>query len=574
MVPDRWRADFRRRFEQMRKPRKWPFHKYRTEYEAMHWLEDATRPWQDLRLSLNASDGDICALADRCAAECMSLAVIGGDVAALRARQSNYCERWGVAAPSPVDGRRGVEDRPAIARMTDAQWWRRGLRRVHARALEGEAIRLGYVHRRAAIYCSDETLQRRTQQRARNAAMLENTVAQNEYGDEFTLAELAARSVANPAIRRGELMTRIAGFEAVAKGLGHVADFVTATCPSRMHSRLAASGDENPRYDGTTPRQAQAYLSTVWARVRAAAARQGVAIYGFRIAEPHHDGCPHWHMIFFMESAQVEPFRELMHRYFLADSPDEPGARANRVKFVPIDPARGSAAGYVAKYVAKNIDGFSVGTDLFGTPALEASARVEAWAGTWGIRQFQQVGGPPVGVWRELRRVKGAVPPVARDAHSAADVGNWGAYTNAMGGPLMARKDRPLGLAYAAPEAVLASGEIVAPVNRYGEEMRERVCGVLIRSSGFVVAGLRYVWRILSRIKGQFPPPWTRVNNCTGVENGTGENRGWGGGKYPAREDAAGGETGAGYVERVPAAYPGDGGALCGAVAAGAGGIG
>ena len=46
-----------------------------------------------------------------------------------------------------------------------------------------------------------------------------------------------------------------------------------------------------------------------------------------------------------------------MRRHALRDGPDERGAQARRFTVERIDPAKGSAVGYVAKYVSKSIDG-------------------------------------------------------------------------------------------------------------------------------------------------------------------------------------------------------------------------
>lgn len=518
--------------------------------QANSWLLDTTAIFERVRMPLGVSDGDIRDRAERCAAEAMSLAevvpgVLVASLADLRARLGRFVESYGGRPPGPAVG-----DAPAVRRMTCPHWWRRTLRIAQARQLEFGAVALGYVHRDAEKYASDATVARRQEQRRRNAAMLEQTDALNlDTGDEYTLAELAALSVANPAIRRGELMTRIAGFESVARGLSHVAEFVTLTCPSRFHRmRKTEAGKivRNSRYDGSTPRDAQKYLVTVWARIRAKLARMGLRVYGFRIAEPHHDATPHWHLLLFMPAAlrdgvrALPRFRAIIRRYALRDSGDEPGAKKYRVKFESINWNRGTAAGYVLKYVAKNIDGngYAVQGDLEGgMAAIYPAQRVEAWASTWGIRQFQQVGGPPVGVWRELRRMREPTDgqAVLEDARSAADVGNWGRYVEVMGGPVVERRALPLRAAYTAPGERIntRTGEVVTGrLNAYGEPAAPIVYGVRYQAQEQRVLGLaswvetvqkvaasaRYRWEVKRGSGGAAQPrrPRTRVNNCTG----------------------------------------------------------
>ncbi|PTR06618.1 bacteriophage replication gene A protein [Nitrosospira sp. Nsp5] len=86
---------------------------------------------------------------------------------------------------------------------------------------------MGLVHSRKGKYVSDETLQREQKQNRRNRIILEQCIATNELGQEYTLQQLADLSVSNPRIRRAELMTRIAGLDAVAQSLGHTGVFYT-----------------------------------------------------------------------------------------------------------------------------------------------------------------------------------------------------------------------------------------------------------------------------------------------------------------------------------------------------------
>lgn len=431
-----------------------------------------------LTIKLSASDDDLVAYAKKAAEHCVHMRRLArNDEIAFYALELFNRKRYGISPPLmqkhharkghsiPVTVSVTVTENQSLSvpvtlpvtgilnRWCDEHWWRRTLRNIHIRNVEKHAIRSGFVQRNVSLYVSEETHQRYIQQQKRNKRVLEQCFAVNEItGEEFNLLELAKHSIANPSNRRAELMVRIRGFEELSKELKHIAMFYTITCPSRMHAytiKTLADGKtisiRNPKYDNTTPEQAQRYLSNMWKSIRSKIDRNGLMGYGLRVVEAHHDGTPHWHLLVFMPAAHESAYTQTLRSYALRENPNEPGADKHRFKAEKIDPKKGSATGYIAKYISKGLDGFGMDLDLYGEDAVKSAGKVRAWASTWGIRQYQQVGGPSVTIYRELRRIKGdELNGMIAEIFKAADSGDWQNFVKLMGGPNMRRKDCPV----------------------------------------------------------------------------------------------------------------------------------
>jgi hypothetical protein len=380
----------------------------------------------------------------------------------------------------------------AIARIFNPLWWRRKVRKLCVVKTERLVRECGGVNMQAGVYCSEFSVKRRLKQKKRNQELLENMVAENDQGQAFIVADVAALGVSNPHIRANEIMARAGGFDRLALASdSYDCHFLTITCPSKYHA-FHHWGGQNTKWNHSDPKQAQDYLCGVWSRVRAAWDREDIKAFGIRTCEPHHDGTPHWHMQLWFEKGKAERAIKIYEDHAcLEDSYElEQAKEGNAIRFkaLKMDPARGSATGYILKYVLKNINGrieYDKTRD-FGEPE-EMATRIEAWAGVWGIRQFQQIGGPSVTVWRELRRLKemeGVSNEDFEAIRAAADAGDWNEFCVLMGGPLAPRSEHP----------IRAYMIVKSELNQYGEQIL-KIIG-LVWDDRFAVPTRLFEWTV------------------------------------------------------------------------------
>jgi hypothetical protein len=115
----------------------------------------------------------------------------------------------------------------------------------------------------------------------------------NDEGLRIALDKMVHRSVANPAIRRCELMVRMRGFEDIANEQGLAGEFYTITAPSRYHA-VHSKGGFVGQWNGCNPRIPSVIYATYGRNVVPPFHAPVFIFLGFvwwnRITMEHHTG--------------------------------------------------------------------------------------------------------------------------------------------------------------------------------------------------------------------------------------------------------------------------------------------
>lgn len=423
---------------------------------------------------------------------------------------------------------------PSLARMLCADWWYRKLWQMRCEWREEQLRAVCLVNKKASPYVSYEAVIHKREQRRKSLEFFRSHELVNEDGDTLDMEDVVNASNSNPAHRRNEMMACVKGLELIAEMRGDCAVFYTITCPSRFHATLN-NGRPNPKWTSATVRQSSDYLVETFAAFRKAMHKAGLRWYGVRVAEPHHDGTVHWHLLCFMRKKDRRSITALLRKFAIREDREELGTNIGpRFKPELINPRKGTPTSYIAKYISKNIDGRGLAKEISketGRSLRDSAEHVIAWASLHRVQQFRFFGIPGRQAYRELRllagqaaRVQGerkAGAPVLDNPRldavlAAADAGCFATYIMKQGGVLVPRKHHLVRTAYELNDEPSAYGDHGIRIYGIWSPIVEgKICTHAMKWKK-----VRKAVDVQEAAADQGAcAPWTRGNNCPPVEN-------------------------------------------------------
>ncbi|HBQ7843689.1 TPA: replication endonuclease [Klebsiella aerogenes] len=421
----------------------------------------------------------------------------------------------------------------SLARMLCADWWYRKLWQMRCEWREEQLRAVCLVNRKASPYVSYEAVIHKREQRRKSLEFFQSHELVNADGDTLDMEDVVNASSSNPAHRRNEMMACVKGLELIAEMRGDCAVFYTITCPSRFHATLN-NGRPNPKWTSETVRQSSDYLVDTFAAFRKAMHKAGLRWYGVRVAEPHHDGTVHWHLLCFMRKKDRRTLTTLLRKFAIREDRPELGNNTGpRFKSELINPRKGRPTSYIAKYISKNIDGRGLAKEISketGKSLRDSAEHVSAWASLHRVQQFRFFGIPGRQAYRELRLLAGqaarqqadkkAGAPVLDNPRldavlAAADAGCFATYIMKQGGVLVPRKHHLVRTAY----------ELNDEPSTYGDH-GIRIYGIWSPIVEGRICTHAMKWKMVRKAVDVQEAtadqgagaPWTRGNNCPPVE--------------------------------------------------------
>ncbi|MCF1163246.1 replication endonuclease [Yersinia pseudotuberculosis] len=376
----------------------------------------------------------------------------------------------------------------ALARLRCATWWKGRLWRLRCQWREEQLRAVMLVHKHASPYISAEALIQQREQWRRSAEFIRAHDLVNDAGFVMNMEDVVNASASNPHLRYIEMMTTCKGLENLAEMRGDKAMFYTITCPSKYHATLK-SGKRNPKWSTKTVKESSDYLVNLFSGIRKKLSRLGLRWYGIRIAEPHHDGTVHWHLMCIMQKQDRAAVTQVMRDFAIREDRQELGRDIKpRFDVKPVLKSKGTITSYLTKYLGKNVRGSNIKGKLdkkTGKPIIsketgqalgEDTERAVAWASLHGVQQFRFFGIPSRQAYRELRLLAGQLQRQAKpeqgkwkqvlankamdDVLAAADAGCMATYIIKQGGVLEPRSNHLIRTAYIESETPNDYGEL------------------------------------------------------------------------------------------------------------------